>query len=105
VLSKWETFLITFLSDPFPSVGLPFCGLIAVQSGGPERLKKSLIHLLFPPAFETFRARRPGSFQVDVDPVDNFESTSTGVRVRLRRGLPEAADSTLEPHRDGLPSS
>jgi hypothetical protein len=46
--------LIAFLADPFQSVGLP------------ERLKKSLIHLLFPPALEPFRVR------------------------------PEAADSTLE---------
>ncbi len=28
-------------------------------------------------------ARRPRNFQVDVDPVDNFESSSTGVRARL----------------------
>src|SRR5665213_209929 len=28
------------------------------------------------------RARRPGNFQVDVDPVDNFGSSSTGVRAR-----------------------
>jgi uncharacterized protein len=28
------------------------------------------------------RARRPGNFQVDVDPVDNFGSPSTGVRAR-----------------------
>ena len=27
--------------------------------------------------------RRPGNFQVDVDPVDNCESSSTGVRTRL----------------------
>jgi hypothetical protein len=28
-------------------------------------------------------ARQPGNFQVDVDPVDNFGSSSTGVRARL----------------------
>src|SRR5665213_1859848 len=28
------------------------------------------------------RARRPGNFQVDVDPVDNFGSSSNGVRAR-----------------------
>ena len=47
-------------------------------------------------------ARRPRDFQVDVDPVDNFESSSTGVRADSRSSpgvqLGRGSESALHAH-------